>query len=814
MTRLVQARDAQDPGQVGGKAAALCRLAAAGYPPPDFFVVPARVFRGQDLPPEIEAEIRQELDHIGSGPYAVRSSAVAEDSAALSHAGQFASFLDIAAGDVTRAVARVRASAEAEPVSAYRSLHSATGDEPGLSVIVQRMVAARASGVAFSADPVSGRRDRVVVSAIEGLGERLVSGEADGESWTFDRQGRVITAPKSPQVLTKEEAGAVAELACGVEGAFAAAQDIEWAFEGDRLHILQARPITTPLKPRAVADDKVLIFDNSNIVESYPGLVSPLTYSFAVYVYARVYRAFVRLLGVPEARIASNAAVFDNMLGRIDGHVYYNLVNWYQALAMLPGFSLNREYMETMMGVSEPLPRKIAETIGPPPAKGWRRLFEAARIGVVAGKLVWQAVLLPRTRRRFYARLERALDGSFAIETASLSELAQKYRMVESQLLDRWDAPLINDFLCMIGFGASRNLMQHWLGDRGPQLHNDVMIGQGDIVSAEPAQRILRMAGMVAEADLAEALLSDGIAALDSHPKLRAELDDYLRKFGDRCVQELKLESVPLTDDPMPILRAIAAHAERPSAEAPTRPEADWLALFRGRPLRRWIARALLTWVKARVRDRENLRYERTRLFGYARRIFLAMGRELTAWDRLAAERDVFFLTIGELLAASEGGGLSADLKALVALRKAEDAASAKSMDPPERLELRPGAGTVDCRAAAPRDDCDSAERQGIGCSAGTVLAAARVISDPASQSLDAGEVLVARHTDPGWIAYFANASAIVVERGSLLSHSAIVARELGIPCVVAVKGAMDWIKDGEMIHVDGARGIVRKPHG
>jgi pyruvate,water dikinase len=102
-------------------------------------------------------------------------------------------------------------------------------------------------------------------------------------------------------------------------------------------------------------------------------------------------------------------------------------------------------------------------------------------------------------------------------------------------------------------------------------------------------------------------------------------------------------------------------------------------------------------------------------------------------------------------------------------------------------------------------------ERKGTGCSAGRVTAVARVVSDPRAQSIASGEILIARHTDPGWIALFASASAIVVERGSLLSHSAIVARELGIPCVVGLKGATRWIRDGETIEVDGASGLVRR---
>jgi pyruvate,water dikinase len=148
----------------------------------------------------------------------------------------------------------------------------------------------------------------------------------------------------------------------------------------------------------------------------------------------------------------------------------------------------------------------------------------------------------------------------------------------------------------------------------------------------------------------------------------------------------------------------------------------------------------------------------------------------------------------------------------LVALRQAQDATAAKRPDPEARIEVRGPAllaASVEGEAEAAPQTGDS--RTATGCSAGTVTAKARVIRDPRTESLTPGDILVARHTDPGWIAVFSNASAIVVERGSLLSHSAIVARELGIPCVVGLKRATDWIEDGQELSVNGSTGEVRK---
>jgi pyruvate,water dikinase len=303
--------------------------------------------------------------------------------------------------------------------------------------------------------------------------------------------------------------------------------------------------------------------------------------------------------------------------------------------------------------------------------------------------------------------------------------------------------------------------------------------------------------------------MTQGLDALEGHSELQQEVQSYLDKFGDRCTEELKLESITLRDDPTSLLAAIAASAQRGAVVEHHVPDPDWATLFKN-PVKRACAKWLITWTKARVRDRENLRFERTRIFGYARRVFVALGQQFAARGLLDAPRDIFFLTTEEILGAVEGYGLSPDLKSLVSLRKSEDASSAKRPDPPERIELRGPAIAPSWEDAVVEKDT-ALIRTATGCSAGQVTAKARVIRDPRTEVLVSGDILIARHTDPGWIAVFSNASAIVVERGSLLSHSAIVARELGIPCVVGLKGATQWITDGETITVDGATGQVER---
>jgi rifampicin phosphotransferase len=815
MKKLLTSAEAHDPSVTGGKAAALSRLIAAGFDVPPFLVLTDASFQeeGTELHAEVSPVLREAIAALGPGPYAARSSARGEDGADASHAGQFETILNVTTEDIGNAACKVRASGYADHVARYRAERGVS--ENGLpAVVVQAMVPARAAGVAFSADPVSGRRDIAMVSAVAGLGDELVAGEVDGESWSIAADGQIHITPENAVVLTAKEATAIATLARQVEEIFGAPQDIEWAFEGERLCLLQARPITTDLRPSPRPDDALVVLDNSNIIESYPGLVSPLTYSFAAYSYDRVYRAFVALLGLSEVRIAENGEVFANLLSRINGRVYYNLGNWYRALALLPAFSLNSGYMETMMGLEKPLPVELTKELAPKPAQGLRRTIEYLRLGRIAAGLTFEALRLDRTKRAFLARIQEALRDGPDPSTANLTELAAAYRRIEGMLLDKWDAPLINDFLCMIGFGASRAMLEKWAGENGLAFHNDVMIGQGGIISAEPARQITAMGRLVRGDQAAIAALAEGRTALAVFPDLEVAVSAYLDEFGDRCTEELKLESFPLSDEPTPLLAAIASAAKRPDTQEEAKPAPDWTALMPGMPVRRAFARMLTGWAAARVRDRENLRFERTRIFAHARRVFLAMGREFHAKGQLETPRDVLFLTVAEVLGAIEGCGLSHDLKSLVSLRQAEAESHKNRPSPPERILLRGAVATHRPSEETQPTTEDGDRRNGTGCSKGIVTARARVVHDPRNETLQPGEILVAANTDPGWIALFAGATAIVVERGSLLSHSAIVSREMGIPCVVGIRDATRWIETGDLIEVDGLSGLVRKHDG
>ncbi len=850
---LFQSKTDTDTPPLGGKARALLDLERLGFSqiPSWFAVLPSARLKNRQIAAAALVEIENTLRTFPKNTlFAVRSSAPDEDGAEHSFAGQLDSFLNVPARHLTNRIQRVWASGFSPRMTAYRRKHNLPRATTPPVVLIQQMVEADISGVAFGADPVSGHRGVAVISGLWGLGTALVGGEADADTWLVHRDDLILErrivpktfvhAPANPRsqrtegfrkanvskekihlpCLSDSQILAVAHLVRQTTQAFGRPQDIEWAIADGQLFLLQSRPITN-LANLPDPDGSLQIWDNSNIAESYNGISSPLTFSFARRVYEEVYRQFCRILSVPETRIVENADTFRRMLGHIRGRIYYNLVSWYRVLALLPGFQINRSFMEQMMGVKEGLPPEILADITKnqtphPWLDGWH-LFQSTL------SLVRSHFRLPSDIRRFYTRLDTALSTPIPpLAQQRPDELATHYRQLETQLLTRWDAPLVNDFFAMIFHGVLKKLTARWCADESGALANTLISAQGNIISAEPALRLRTLASLAVANPafvqlLQTASLADILRDLPAHPEFQQAYQAYLDKFAGRCLEELKLETETLDDNPLPLLRSIgrlanAAPLSRRGgvlAADPT-PMASPPSL----PLPR---RLLFAWVlrntRQRVSDRENLRFERTRVFGRVRQIFQEIGRRLHASQSLENPRDIFYLGVEEILGFIDGTALTTDLRALVTLRKIEEEKYRTQPAPAGRFETR---GSVHLAhnftsQNLPTPSPEGDTLSGLGCSPGLISGRARVILDPRNAIIEPGEILVAPRTDPGWILLFPSAAGLLVEFGSLLSHSAIVSRELDLPAIVSIAGLTSWVKTGDLIEMNGSTGVVRK---
>ena len=793
--------DTTETHLLGGKGAALARLSTLGFDIPAWFAIPPET-------PFTPSLLQEHIKALGPAPYAVRSSGSSEDGTAHSFAGQFESHLHVAENQVFGKIAHVRASAETEAIRTYCREH----DLPlptAPTVLVQRMITPTSAGVAFSADPVSGERGTTVISAVTGTGEKLVSGEADGENWKVTRLGKITSQPEQP-ILSTENAKAVARLAQSCEAASGIPQDIEWAIDSEqKLWLLQSRPITT-LGKIPDPQDPLRVWDNSNIAESYGGVTTPLTFSFARRIYESAYREFCVLMSVPKSRIDRSDDVFPQMLGLIRGRTYYNLVSWYRVLALLPGFRLNREFMEKMMGVSEPLPDEIVEKITAETTGG--RISDFFALLRTCLGLIRQLLGLPFQISRFRKRLDTALAAP-PLPPALMSgdELVSHYRDLERQLLRQWDAPLVNDFFAMIFYGVLGSLCKKWLGDEA--LQNDLLLDSGEIISAEPPRRIMEMASIAATHPTLPRLLADHsipvpakLTAIRQNPRLNTAFQSYLKDFGDRCMEELKLESPTVSDDPESLLISIGTMALRPltpPAAAVPPPEVH-LPLWK-KPIFHYV----LGQARERIRCRENLRFERTRLFGTVRRILRELGNRLHVDSVLKDPHDIFYLELGEILSAYEATGTTSSLSKTAKRRRKEFAAYEETPAPPDRFQTRgPIHRHTTFESTAPAPTTESS-LEGTGACPGIVKGRVRVVLDPRGARLEPGEILVARQTDPGWVVLFPAAAGLLVEKGSLLSHSAIVSRELRLPCIVSLPGITTTLSTGDLVEMNGQTGSI-----
>lgn len=573
----------------------------------------------------------------------------------------------------------------------------------------------------------------------------------------------------------------------------------------------------------------VRVWDDANIVESFPGITLPLTYSVAREAYASVYRGACRSLGVAQSTLDANAPLFEQLLGHIDGHIYYDVTGWHRLLALLPGFGASQPLMERMMGAARP-GAKAAEAAAP--VVGPRRgLLEVGRfflhVGVGVALLGRRAAAL----ERLLADLRSELDARDT-ERLAPDELMEVYEDLSGRAIGAWHVTILNDLAVMVAHGTLRGLADRWLGQEGQALVNLVLRGDG-LASTRPAAELEALAARLrADPALVQRLgaAEDPLELLRTDPgmgELGVALEGYLERWGDRGPRDLQLERPSFREDPAPLLASLLAMASRAGEGSATEPRQDQAQAWRriGELLgprlsaRRAARLAALRWLAGRARHhlawRERMRFARTELFALGRRLFGSLDRRMAEAGAMEPG-DIWYLDLAEVRGSLRGTFPPTDLRAAAALRRELFAGFERAPRPPHRFETRghllartPAHGAVDPGQGDPVAG-SGATWKGIGVGGGRVRGTCRRIVDPASGVVSPGEVIAAYSTDPGWLPMLMSASGLLVERGSLLSHSAIVARELGLPTVVGLAGLMDRATDGVRVELDGTSGEVR----
>lgn len=852
--------------EIGGKAYNLLRLEKMGFRVPRWMVIPQQILNEQIPAEAVESQdwatLRYYIHHIclpqdvldqmaefvRNSPdqntwYAARSSAVDEDGASHSFAGQFESFLYVRADQLESYVKKVWQSAFSDRVATYRKEHNLPM-QPGIAVIIQEMVDAEIAGVGFGIDPRNGDQKTKIISSVYGLGEGIVSGALDADN--FIVRGNVVEnqivrkeyafvhhphgsgltqksiAPKL-QELPSLNPGQVLEIASvldRLEKETGRPQDIEFAWKNETLFLLQTRPVTTAIYDPQPSGKRT-VWDNSNIIESYPGVTTPLTFSFIIKMYEAVYQQLALLLGISPQEIEDHKETFANMLGLLNGRVYYNLKSWYQLLSLLPGYSLNAGFMEKMMGVKEKFELEEKPRISK--TRAWLRIA-----GSVV-KMIRSLAKLPADRKKFQAFLDEVIAEYHAIDfdQCGVEELRDLYLRFEHILVKEWKAPLVNDFFAMIYFGTLEKLIRNWNIGHNPNLHNDLHCGSQDIISTEPIRQLFSLTASISRNPLTHQYFTEetpeniweGLQT-GKFPEIRSGIDLYLDRFGERCVGELKLETISYRQDPVILIsivksyveEGITSHTSQENIEEKIRYEGEKTVResLRGKWFRMGIFSYVLRMSRSMVSSRENLRYERTRGFGVVRSIFSAIGRKFHGLGMIDHPRDIFYLTKEEIFHYINGTSVSTSLQETIQLRKDEYSAYQEMDQPAERITTYGAVYHQNEFYPEKANHILVGDLRGIGCCPGVVRGRVRIVRHPHEVKSLSGDILVTSSTDPGWVTLFPSASAIIVERGSLLSHSAIVSRELGIPCIVGVAGLLTTLRTGDLIEMDGSTGNIQ----
>ncbi|MDI1451911.1 PEP/pyruvate-binding domain-containing protein [Polyangium sp. 6x1] len=728
----------------------------------------AELFERGALLPELEHAIREAYRELGAPRVAVRSSATAEDLADASFAGQHETFLDVAGEDeLLRALRRCWASLWSARALGYRAARGVDHLGVHIAVVVQRMVAAEFAGVLFTVDPVAQRADRMLLEVAPGLGEAVVSGHTTGDVYRLrreplaieERERRVPGRPAPSDELVLQ----LSRIALDLEAHFGCPQDVEFAFEGGSVYLLQSRPITTlgaaeieplPPPPELSRLQRKMLEANDN--DRFPVAPKPLDqWGFRMVVPALVNA--VRILGL-DIDEADERAVMDQV--------------WREFFVLpspRPTFRI--------LG----LPQRVATAL----RNDWLAWWEAEAFGRILEvsapvdlRAMDDAALLGRTDR-IEATTREILFKRFEGILSQMAVVALRLPVTVAVGRKRADA-ILGDLVSGLHTRTSEvNLALYHLARKaasaGPEVFLAIREGHPEELSASEAGRAYL-----------------------------AEVEVFLDEHGHRESTGLYLSAPTWRQDPAPmwgLLRGMLDVTEPPSEEAGHK---RYLAAveevtrgIRFVPGLSGPFRSTLEQLRKAIIFRERSHYDLARVFSAMQAIVAELARRLHERGHLPSPDDIFYLTEAEIRAwFREGAPPFADVKKLVQRRRATY-------------------GVVNGRwqkraFEAFATGASESELRGTGASSGVVRGRARIVRDEREFGrLRPGEILVCRYTNPAWTPLFTLAAGVVTDTGGAASHAAIVAREYGIPAVLGAAGATTRITDGQEILVDGTEGRV-----
>ncbi|WP_101257284.1 rifamycin-inactivating phosphotransferase [Streptomyces barkulensis] len=776
-----------------------------------------RAVEGAAVPGDVAEAITRALARFGEwAAYAVRSSATAEDLPTASFAGQQDTYLNVVGpAAVLEHVSRCWASLFTERAVTYRLRKGIDHRTVRMAVVVQRMVFPDASGILFTADPVTGHRKTATVDAGFGLGEALVSGLVnpdvfkvrDGEivdKTIVAKQRAVHALPaggtrdvavdarrQEQPALTDAQVLRLVQLGRRIEAHFGRPQDIEWCLDGDDFHIVQSRPITT-LFPVPEADDRENhVYVSVGHQQMMTDAMKPLGLSlWRMTAMAPMQEAGGRLFVdvTPHlAAPASRAALLD-MMGRED--------------------PLITDALQTLLGRGDFVPSLPDTKPGGPPAGGAPAPIDTdpALVTELVGR-----------SQASVAALERDIRTKTGPELFDfLLEAFEDHKRVLGDPLSMQ--------VIMAGMEATwwlNDRLRDWLGEKNAA--DTLTLSAPGNVTSEMGLALMDVADAVRPHPEVVAFLQgvedddflDDLAKLPGGSEARDAVETYLDRYGMRCVGEIDITRPRWRERPAALVPAIldnvrnfepgaAARRFEEGRQKALRKEQDVLSRLRALPdgeRKAGETKRMIDRMRTFIGYREYPKYGIVSRYFVYKRALLAEAERLVRADVLVEKEDAFYLTFEELHEAACSHRVDAGL-----IRQRKDAFRAYQALTPPRVLTSDGEAV---NGAYRRDDAPAGALLGLPVSAGTVEGRARVVLDMAQADLEEDDILVTAYTDPSWSPLFVGIAGLVTEVGGLMTHGAVIAREYGLPAVVGVERATRLIQDGRRIRVHGTDGYI-----
>jgi phosphohistidine swiveling domain-containing protein len=776
----------------GGKANGLYRLISMGFQvPAGFVIIDAE-------PGQFPADIAEHYAALGAGLVAVRSSALDEDGGDASFAGQYETVLNVEGLEhLQAAIAQCVASLSSQRATAYRN-HSAELSQSEennirMCVVVQRMVNARAAGVLFTADPVSARRDRLVIDAVCGLGEALVSGEATPDHYELDTDNRIVVrdlVEKEQPVLSDADITALAQQSRDASARFGEPLDAEWAIDqSGALYWLQARPVTTlpadlnEFDSGCSAQD---VMTTGNIGEMMPGAVCPLTVSVTL---RGIEYAFQHL----DVILGSQKKIEDDykQVCSFYGHWFFNLSGKVAGGGHIAGMSA-KEAGYTICGEEVPMLQE-------PTTQPW---WIRARGGWRFFRYLQQAEAVIDA---FDLRLQRDFRAQFcdtpAAQIAHIDALLWWVLEVEDVHVRSSSSSAVAGGILQGVLAKGARPTQEQLGELAR-----LMGGATGVISAELVQELDVVVEHIALHAHAKTFFSSdpemALAWLQSADAGTAQklFAAFLSRHGHRAYRELCVREKGWAEDAVPLIRtlqvgvrAVCAGAVRKVAQAHAVDVSEYNRFIR------WLLPIVHNGVRRRERTKSMLVYV-TREVGKAYR---HLGQLLVDKKILPDADLICFFTHEELRAC---GGQPSAAQVQHALKRRD------AMAYQNRLQFAfLGQSRPEPVAAAIAEE-GTGVLIGRPVSAGCVEGICRVAFSPEeAAALQSGEILIAPITDVAWTPYFSVIAGLATDIGSSVSHGAVIAREYGLPAVVNLRTATAQFKTGERVRLDGGKGTLER---